>query len=533
MNIKELKETCDKLFSSRGTLMSLWQEISDNFYPERADYTYQRTLGSEFSSDLLSSYPIMVRRDLGNQLGSMLRPAGEEWFEQTLVDDEYVDTEGKQFFDWVNKTMRKEMYNPATKFTRATKEADHDYANIGQCVISITPNRNATNLLYRCWHVKDCAWKENDDGEITFFVRKWKAQARDLVNTFGSKNDQKVIDKAGKEPFTEITCYHIVCESDYYSEKTDKPFWSLYYDCDNMHLIEATAMFEMEYIIPRWQTVSGSQYAYSPATITALPDARLIQSITLSLLEAGEKAVNPPIVATTDVVKSDVSVYAGGITWIDRDYDERLGDALRPIPQDLRGLPYGFEMTSDVRSMIRSCFYLDRLGLPMNAPDMTAYEVSQRVADYIRQAMPIFEPMESEYNGQLCELTFRRMMRMGKFGDLRSKMPRNLGGKPYQFQFQSPLHEAIEMQKGQKFQEAQALLAEAAALDGAAPMILDVKEAIRDSLDGIGIPAKWTRSRSDVEEIERSRQEQARQQVQLEQMQQGAEIAAKVAQANE
>ena len=27
------------------------------------------------------------------------------------------------------------------------------------------------------------------------------------------------------------------------------------------------------YIVPRWQTVSGSQFAYSPGTVAALPDA--------------------------------------------------------------------------------------------------------------------------------------------------------------------------------------------------------------------------------------------------------------------
>ena len=532
MNIIEIKQTCDKLFGERSTLMSTWQEIANNFYPERADFTYQRTLGSEFAGDLLSSYPIMIRRDLGNQLGSMLRPAGAEWFDMGLTDDDYLDTEGKQFFDWVTKLMRREMYDRKSKFTRATKEEDHDYACFGQSVISTTPNRYADHLLYKCWHIKDCAWQENYDGDITFFVRKWKSKARDLVNTFRDKVDPKVTRLASKEPFAEVLCYHIVCEADYYDEKTDKPYWSLFYDCDHEKLIEATAMFDFEYSVSRWETVSGSQYAYSPATITALPDARLIQSITLTLLEAGEKAVNPPLVATSDAIKSDAALYAGGITWVDRDYDERLGDALRPLTQDFRGLPYGFEMIGDVREMIRSCFYLDKLALPINAPEMTAFEVGQRVSDYIRQAMPIFEPMEIDRNGQLCEQTFQRMLRMGKFGDIKNKLPKSLSGKPYMFSFQSPLHEAIEAQKGQKFQHAQGLLAEAAALDGTATAILDVKTAIRDSLEGIGIPAKWTRSVQDVEEIEQSNQAQAQQQAELDKMEQGAEIAAKVASAN-
>ena len=48
------------------------------------------------------------------------------------------------------------------------------------------------------------------------------------------------------------------------------------------------------YVIPRWQTISGSQYAVSPAAVCALPDARLLQSMALILLEAGESRLTRP-----------------------------------------------------------------------------------------------------------------------------------------------------------------------------------------------------------------------------------------------
>jgi hypothetical protein len=61
--------------------------------------------------------------------------------------------------------------------------------------------------------------------------------------------------------------------------------------------------------------------------------------MTYTLLEAGEKVTNPPLVVTQDVVRSDVAMYAGGLVWVDRDYDERLGDAVRPLNIDARGIP--------------------------------------------------------------------------------------------------------------------------------------------------------------------------------------------------
>lgn len=533
MNIKHLKEQVMKLFSERTQLMVLFQELSENFYPERADFTYRRQIGEEFADYLLTSYPIMVRRDLGNQFGSMLRPKSIEWFEMAPMEGDKIDTEGKQYLEWVAGIMRRAMYDRSSQFTRATKEGDHDFATFGQCVLSVRPNRNMDSLLYQNWHLRDSVWMENEDGEIGLYARKWKARARDLVRLFGSKVDPKISSKAEKQPFFEVECYHIVCEADFYDENSNgRPYWSIYLDVENESILEAIPMWDFEYIIPRWQTVSGSQYAYSPAAVTALPDARLIQAMTLSLLEAGEKAVNPPMVATADTVKSDVSIYAGGITWVDKEYDERLGDAIRPVTQDLRGIPFGFEMQADQREMIRSAFYLDRLSLPTNAPEMTAYEVGQRVQEYIRQATPIFEPMEMEYNGRMCELTFARMMRAGAFGNPKDNMPKSLSGKEFQFKFQSPLHDALERQKGQTFLEAQQLLAEAAKIDGSTLATIDVKKAIRDALHGIRTPAAWMRTEAEVESVEKQRQEEMAQQQQMEQMQQGSEIAKNLGQAN-
>ena len=532
MNIKQLKTQAQKLLSDRSTLLYLWQELSENFYPERADFTTKRVIGQEFADYLYDSYPVLTRRDLGNQLGSMLRPRQIEWFEMAPMEGDYIDTEGKQYLEWVSKIMRTAMYQKQSLFTRATKEGDHDFATFGQLVMSIRPNRYGDSLLYQTWHLRDCAWMENESGQIGFFVRKWKTAAKDLVRLFGGKLDEKITRKAEKEPFCEVECFHVVCEADYYDDNSKgRPYWSIYIDCENEKLIEAVPMYDFEYLIPRWQTVSGSQYAYSPAAVTALPDARLIQAMTLSLLEAGEKAVNPPMIATIDTVKSDVSIYAGGITWVDNEYDERLGNALRPLTQDFRGIPYGMEMKGDMREIIRSAFYLDRLSLPQQSPEMTAYEVGQRVQEYIRQAAPIFEPMEMDYNGGMCELTFSRMMRAGAFGDPRNNMPRSLSGKQFQFIFQSPLHEAIERQKGQKFLEAKQLLAEAASFDASAMATLDIKKAVRDALLGVKTPSEWLRTEDEVMAAEAQLQQQAADQQQMEKMQQSSEVAKNLSEA--
>jgi hypothetical protein len=159
---------------------------------------------------------------------------------------------------------------------------------------------------------------------------------------------------------------------------------------------------------------------------------------------------------------------------------------------------------------------------------MTAYEVGQRVQEYIRNALPLFEPMEFECNGQECEMVFDILMRNGAFGSPMD-MPKSLQDAEIKFGFVSPLHDALEQIKGQKFAEAKGLIAEAVALDQGAAALVDVKVALRDTLQGIGTPALWIRSEVEMEDIEAQQQAAAQAQQTLAAMQQGADVAGTMA----
>ena len=74
MRPREICERAGKLFSDRKAITSLWQDIAENFYPQRADFTIRRYVGEEFAEHLYSSYPILVHRDLSNSFAAMLRP---------------------------------------------------------------------------------------------------------------------------------------------------------------------------------------------------------------------------------------------------------------------------------------------------------------------------------------------------------------------------------------------------------------------------------------------------------------------------
>ena len=206
-NVKRLIEQGDKLFSQRSGLVSVWQEISENFYPERADFTTIRKGSSLFdNAALMTSAPALIRRDLGNTLSAMLRPRGEEWFRIRTSDDRINEDPGaKKWLDWATDVQRKVIYDKRAHFVRSTKEGDHDFASFGQAVLTVDVNKDLDGLLYRAWHLRDVVWSENASLEIDTVHRNWKVQARNLKSLFPDKVDAKVTEAAEKEPFKEIS----------------------------------------------------------------------------------------------------------------------------------------------------------------------------------------------------------------------------------------------------------------------------------------------------------------------------------------
>jgi len=503
---QELIKQSDHLFTKHYPMLTLYQTLADHFYPERADFTVTRNVGNELADLLVSSYPILVRRDLANSLSAMLRDG--DWFKMGVQGE--ANHEGDAWLQWASGRLKNLFDDRSANFVRATKEGDHDYITFGQTVISCELNKHANGLLFRSWHLRDCAWFEDETGSVAGLSRKWKPTYTQMVDYFGKdKVHPTVLEKLRDEPFAEADVRHTVIPAAMYRDETIKnPYVSIYVDVANKHVIEVVGINHKYYIVPRFQTVSGSPYAYSPATIIALPDARSLQAMTHTLLEAGERYARPPMIATQKVIRSDVDLSPDGVTWVDDEYDEKMGEALRPIAQDRGGFPIGLEMRKDIMEVLNSAFYLNKITLPDTGREMTAYEVSERMKQFRRENLPLFAPIEAEYNGQLCEIAFEIAMQAGLLGSPQD-IPQSLRDRDVVFKFKSPLSASEEEVKTNQFAKVSQMLAEAEQLDPSSSDNVDFDVALRDAITGTGAPSTWLRP---VEQVIESRQAQLAQQ---------------------
>lgn len=532
-NAKELMKRGDKLFSAKGPFDSLCQEIALNFYAARADFTEKIELGSEFASHQVDSYPELVRRDLGNAFASMLRPSNQQWFEAHVDDDLEQDRNVRGYLEYMNKVTSRILYDPQTNMRRTTAEADNDLAAFGNAVISVVDNRERNGIVMRAWHLRDCAWTEDDIGNTNGLHRKEKITLANIAKRFGKVPDRWK-DKLEKDPQLEVTIRHCAIARDSYepygSKKTfgGLPYCSVWYTEEGDLLAELPEPIN-PYVVPRWAKVSTSQYAFSPATIIALPNARLIQRMMLTLIEAAEKTVDPPLVATADAIKSEVDLTAGGITWVDREYDEKLGEALRPLNLG-RNVGLGVEILDKQRQMLSEAFYLSKINLPQ-AREKTAYETARLVEEYVRNALPLFEPLEPEYNAAVLDAVMARALRLGAYG-APDTIPQALRGRDVTFRFANPLREAMAKKKVMVFQDSTAILAAAAQIKPESLAEVDVNEMLRDALQGAGAPAGWFKSDEEKAAEQQAMAQMANMQKMAGMVGQGAAVAEQVGKAD-
>jgi hypothetical protein len=531
--VRTLIDTGQKLFSSRLALMTYWQDLAEGFYPERAEFTAGST-GGDWWAGAMTSEPVIVRRELAQALQSMLRPDGQQWFSIHVADDSVNDRiEVREYLEWATKVQRRAMYHVPAHFAAATKSGDNDWVTFGQAPIEIDVRRDKPSLVYRSRHLRDVAWTDNEYAEVEAVYHRWKPTARQLKNTFGSLNHSKLDDTLKNDPDARVNCLRVVLPRDQFDgerRRTPKAEWmSVYIDMDNEHMLEEVPYHWQPFIIPRWTRVSGSQYGWSPCSGPGLADARTLQAIVRVLLEAGEKAVDPPYLAKMEAIRSDVNLYAGGLTWQAEDYDERGGDALRPLSANHGGFPIGLEMQAQFSRILTEGFFLNKLRLPQDQGKMTAYEVRKRFEEHIRAATPLLTPAEDEYNFQICDRTFDVLSAVRAFGPS-DIAPEAIRGRDTEFKFVSPLREMADELEAQKLLEAAEILEPAATVDSAQVHQIDWDKATRGALKSRGIPAAWMRSEAEFAEIKKGIQEEQKAAQQAAQVDAAAETATKVGQ---
>lgn len=524
----------NSLHDKRVSLLSFWQDVMSNFAPASADYTTPTQIGQDYAAELATSYPLMVARDLTDHFSAMLRPVGVTYSEMYV--EGLTDQAGLAWLQWASGVMHRMKSDRAAMFDASMKECDRDLALLGNAVLDINARPDRSGMLYRAFHLRDVAWQDDIGGMTEVVDRKWCPTLSTLVRLFGVEKLSPELQRAwaaGQDPYREVQCRHIVIPTDMFHGQTRyrTKYVSIHCEEATQHELECVGVRSMPYVVPRWRRIKGCQYAISPAVEVALPEARLLQAQVLTLLEAGEKAVNPPLLAIENVIRPDMDTRAGGVIWRAQAHDDKTGLPLQPISPDKSGIPFGIDMQGRSEMQLRSAFYLDKLMLPVrDGTPMTAYEFARRTEQYIRGVTHLFSPIETEYTMAADERTFAVGLENGAFGPPES-WPESLRGADIRFRFKNPISDAAEQGKAEMLREGIELTQAAATIDPNAPLVIDIKPAVRDALIAKRFPVAWLRPPAAIAAAEQAEDQEAQQQQQLAAAQSASQTAANLAKA--
>ena len=508
-DIDDLLSRHKRLKDQRRLWESHWQELAEVMLPRRADFTSERIAGERRADELFDGTPMLARRGLASAIDGLLKPKTARWFRIQALDEGLdEDEQVKRWLEVAEERLYRALYDRRARFIQRSGEVDEDLVTFGTGVLFVGEGQALNRLLFRSFHLKDVVLAENGEGEIDTLFVSLRLTARQAAQRFGEaalgKDTREALTNGGEDkPFTFLQVVTPRAERDgRRRDNRNLPFASLVIDVQSEHQVSESGYHEFPFAVPRWDTAAGEVYGRSPGMI-ALPDANTLQQMGKTLLVAGHKAVDPPLLVGDDSVFGTPKTFPGGITTFDMQAARDLGRIpIEPLQTGFN-LPLGREMQKDARDQIWAAFFRNVLQLPVDAPRMTATEVLERKEEFIRTIGPVFGRLESDYIGQVVERAFNILLRAGAFPE----PPEALQGREVVFDYASPVEQARRQIEAAGAARSVELLAPFVQAD---PSILDNFDGdaiARDTPEIFGMPQRWLRPKEEVEGLREGRQQ--------------------------
>lgn len=540
-DIKTKLDRHKKLDRDRGTWANHWQELAEIFLPFRASFTRQINEGqSSLTSRLYDSTPMLARRSLASAIDGLLRPKTHRWFHIRPADKNVPLTdEIKLWLDDAEDRLWNAIYHHRSRFIERTGEVDDDLVTFGTGCLFTGTSSDGDRLLFKSYHLKRVFIQENSDGLVDTVHIELEYTARQAAHKWGEKALQKckqIVEALKDEKEPDKKFKFLWCVEPRYVRDASKrdnlnfPYADYVIALDDEESVAETGHHEFPFAIPRWDTSSEELYGRSPAML-ALPDGNTLEAMGKTILVAGQKSVDPPLMAASDSVVGAIRTYPGGITYFDAEAVS-LGNRNPMIPLETGAkLSLGREMQADVRDQIWVAFFRDVLRLPMKdkGNPVTATEILEKKDEFLRVIGPVFGRLEGDYIAPTVERCFNIMWRAKKFLPL----PEALAQVGIKFEYASPVEQArMQIEAAGAARSIEILMP----VTQQHPELLDnydFDRYIQDTPETFGFRRKWLRSGEQVEQIRGARAEALAQQQQAAHMLEAAKAGGGIAKLGE
>lgn len=532
MNIKALEKLAESVWRGREPINAVMDELARYIYPDAAGFAGTLSASDEGRREIWDSTPEEAAGMLAAALGSLLTNPATSWFSLNLPGDQ--EAEGKSA-EWLLDVTRRMLDAFAAPESRFYQEVDTFYMELAALAWAVLfiEYRDGHGLTFKAVPVSQCAIAENAEGMVDTLVRRFPMTAAQLAEEFGRDNlPDAVLQALESDPQKTFAITHLVMpranlpkelQQDENAEEgqngpDDKPFISVVLAGGAEKPLHSGGYAEFPFAVPRWNKRPGEVYGRGCGH-AALPDIRVLNRVSLSQLDAAEKASNPPLLVPDDSTLDNkrINTFAGGITY------------WRPTGGEIKPLPIAADLTTmqiireERKDSIRRLFLNDKLQL-VGGPQMTATEIMARERKQGLALGPVMGRLQTEFLGPLITRVFSLLLKNGRLPEA----PEELGGVNVRVRYVSPIARAQKAGDAEGFLNAMQFSAPLLQMQPTLMINFDADAIIRDTQKLFGYPETYLR---DADEVTAMREEQAKAQQDAAQAQAAMQMAQLQAQA--
>ena len=521
----------ESLKTERSSWMSHWREISENILPRNGRFLDgDSNSGGKKHNKIYDNTPTRALDILSAGLMGGLTSPSRPWFKLAMHDDEM--NQYHEVKEWLAKVenMMLSVFQRSNIYG-SLHSMYQELAAFGTAACIILPDYQD---IIRCYPltIGEYAVATNWRGEVDTIYREFEKSVGETVEEFGIENvsestrnmyenkkyDQKVKIIHAIEPRRERDPSR--------QDSKNMPYKSVYLEvgAEDGKVLRESGFLKFPAVCPRWDISDNNVYGNSPA-MTALGDVKQLQFNQRMKLRGIDYAVNPPIIAPTSMKGQSAGFLPGGILYHNGD---EQGESIRSafnVNLDLNPL---LADINDVRQRIQSAFYADLfLMVSQQSQNMTATEVAERHEEKMLMLGPVLERLQNELIDPLIEITFDAMVNAGVL----PPPPDAIADQDINVVLVSILAQAqraIGVNSIDRFV-------------GAIASVAQIKPDVLDNLNGdkwaeiyadsLGIDPRILTNPDDVVAIREQRAQQQAEASQLQQAEQGANIAQALAKA--
>lgn len=527
MTPQEIIKRFETLKGLRSNWETLWEDAATYCLPYKTGITRIRTKGEGVSVENYDATPRNAAQTLAAALHGYLTNPASKWFSLRTQDQKLMDS--KDVRSWLKQAEDK-VYDVLnnSNFSQQVHENYIDLVTFGTSILYEEEDVKDYVRFY-CRPLRECFVSEGEDERIDTVYRNFKLTARQVKQRW-PESCGEVVNKAieGKDYEKEIDCLHAIYpRGERQAGKADgknMPWASVYLETSQKHILSEGGYREFPFFVPRFAKNSGEVFGYSPALIS-MPDIKMLNAIMKTLVRAGQKIVDPPLILPHDGYLLPLNLNPSGINYR---LQGSADDKIEPLLTQ-GSIPVGFEMVQDLRVLVQKAFFVDIfLLLAQRQQNMTATEVQERVEEKMLILGPVLGRLMSELLNPVITRTVNILSEKG----ILPVPPPDLMGQEYIIEYISPLAKA---QKYQEIHSINNLIALVGGIAQAVPDVLDkidVDKVVDDAADIYGTNPELIRDDEEVAAIREQKRQAAEMQMKLAMVQQGAMAAKDASQAD-